>query len=194
MGGKCPHRRVKKRKYSHKTDRRSKFLLKADDAIYEELQKPMDERKPLPLDEDLPGMGQYYCLHCDRYFPSVAVRDDHFKSKRHKKRLKQMAGPAPHTQLDAELAAGMGMPDNGPKLMSIAFLFSFVCFWFENGSLALRSPVSTAATAAAIITATTILLAACCDSSYSSHFPESILSSSSRICRFETTCACAATT
>ena len=29
-----------------------------------------------------------------------------------------MNGPAPHTQLDADLAAGMGMPDNGPKLMS----------------------------------------------------------------------------
>lgn len=29
-----------------------------------------------------------------------------------------MMGPAPHTQLDAELAAGMGKPDNGPKLMS----------------------------------------------------------------------------
>ncbi|RVW35933.1 hypothetical protein CK203_090602 [Vitis vinifera] len=28
-------------------------------------------------------------------------------------------GPAPHTQLDADLAAGMGLPDNGPKLMSI---------------------------------------------------------------------------
>lgn len=24
---------------------------------------------------------------------------------------------APHTQLDADLAAGMGMPDNGPQLM-----------------------------------------------------------------------------
>lgn len=33
--------------------------------------------------------------------------------------LKLMMGPAPHTQLDAELAAGMGMPDNGPKLMSM---------------------------------------------------------------------------
>lgn len=33
--------------------------------------------------------------------------------------LKVMAGPAPHTQLDADLAAGMGMPDNGPKLMSM---------------------------------------------------------------------------
>lgn len=33
--------------------------------------------------------------------------------------VKQMMGDAPHTQLDAEIAAGMGMPDNGPKLMSM---------------------------------------------------------------------------
>ncbi|ESQ33807.1 hypothetical protein EUTSA_v10009663mg [Eutrema salsugineum] len=31
--------------------------------------------------------------------------------------VKIMQGPAPHSQLDADLAAGMGMPDNGPKLM-----------------------------------------------------------------------------
>lgn len=34
-----------------------------------------------------------------------------------------MMGPAPHTQLDADLAAGMGLPDNGPKLMSIWAVF-----------------------------------------------------------------------
>ncbi|KAF7148559.1 hypothetical protein RHSIM_Rhsim03G0091200 [Rhododendron simsii] len=90
-----------------------------DDAVYESLQKADEEKKPLPVDEDLPGMGQYYCLHCDRYFASVAVRDEHFKTKRHRKRVKQMMGPKPHTQLDADLAAGMGMPDNGPKLMSM---------------------------------------------------------------------------
>ncbi|XP_054801698.1 uncharacterized protein LOC129305715 [Prosopis cineraria] len=117
MGGKCPHRSVKKRRYSHKTARRTKFLLKGDDMVFDELKMPDDEKKPLPLDEDLPGMGQFYCLHCDRYFSNVAVRDEHFRTKRHKKRVKQMMGPAPHTQLDAELAAGMGIPDNGPKLM-----------------------------------------------------------------------------
>ncbi|XP_015898424.3 uncharacterized protein LOC107431907 [Ziziphus jujuba] len=119
MGGKCPHRKVKKRRLSHKTDRRAKFLVKGDDMVYDELRKTDEERKSLPLDEDLPGMGQYYCIHCDRYFANVAVRDEHFKTKRHKKRLKQMMGPAPHTQLDADLAGGMGMPDNGPKLMSV---------------------------------------------------------------------------
>ncbi|GER45473.1 zinc finger family protein [Striga asiatica] len=90
-----------------------------DDAVYDELQKVEGKSKSLPVDEDLPGMGQYYCLHCDRYFANVTVRDEHFKTKRHKKRLKLMMGPAPHTQLDAEVAAGMGMPDNGPKLMSM---------------------------------------------------------------------------
>ncbi|KAL8135937.1 bud site selection protein 20 [Apium graveolens] len=123
MGGKCPHRKVKKRRYSHKQFRRDKFETKGDDAVYDELKKTTDPdykpKAPLPLDEDLPGMGQYYCLHCDRYFANVTVRDEHFKTKKHRKRLKIMAGPAPHTQLDADLAGGMGMPDNGPKLMSM---------------------------------------------------------------------------
>ncbi|XXG84776.1 hypothetical protein AAC387_Pa11g0007 [Persea americana] len=109
MGGKCPHRKI--------------FLDESsrDDAVYSELQKGAaadGEANPLPFDEDLPGMGQFYCLHCDRYFANVSVRDQHFQTKKHRKRVKQMMGPAPHTQLDAELAAGMGMPDNGPKLMS----------------------------------------------------------------------------
>ena len=119
MGGKCPHRSVKKRRYSHKTARRTKFLVKGDDMVYDELTKFEVEKPSLPVDEDLPGMGQYYCLHCDRYFANVSVRDEHFKTKRHRKRVKLMTGPAPHTQLDAELAAGMGMPDNGPKLMAM---------------------------------------------------------------------------
>lgn len=42
--------------------------------------------------------------------------------------VKQMMGPAPHTQLDAELAAGMGMPDNGPKLMAM-WVFHWVLGW-----------------------------------------------------------------
>ncbi|KAM1249712.1 hypothetical protein ACFX13_033143 [Malus domestica] len=86
--------------------------------VYDGLKKAEKGAKPLPQDQDLPGMGQYYCLHCDRYFNNALVRDDHFKTKRHKKRVKIMMGDAPHTQLDADLAAGMGMPDNGPKLMS----------------------------------------------------------------------------
>jgi bud site selection protein 20 len=81
MGGKCPHRKVKKRRLSHKTARRGKFLLKADDAVYEELVKLADhgkdaESKELPIDEDLPGMGQFYCLHCEYAFPPSTDLDE----------------------------------------------------------------------------------------------------------------------
>ena len=53
--------------------------------------------------------------------------------------LKIMMGPAPHTQLDADLAAGMGMPDNGPKLMSmwsyeLSIFGSFFVFALEDNA------------------------------------------------------------
>ncbi|GBG71012.1 hypothetical protein CBR_g8310 [Chara braunii] len=51
-----------------------------------------------------------------RYFGSAAIREEHYKSKPHKKRAKVMKGPAPHTQADADWAGGMGAPDNGPRL------------------------------------------------------------------------------
>lgn len=112
--GRCPnHKNAKKKGFSHKSARRSKFLSKGDDLIHQELSAGA---KPLALNEDLPGMGQFYCLHCDRYFASSVVRDDHYKTKRHKKRIKMLQGDAPHSQLDAEIAAGMGKPDNGPTL------------------------------------------------------------------------------
>lgn len=41
------------------------FFLPRDDLVYTELRKPETEMKPLKLDEDLPGMGQFYCLHCE---------------------------------------------------------------------------------------------------------------------------------
>ncbi|KAL3569522.1 hypothetical protein D5086_029412 [Populus alba] len=83
----------------------------------------------LPLDEDLPWpwANITVCTASIRYFAKCECEEDeHFKTKRHKKRmLKQMMGPAPHTQLDADLAAGMGAPDNGLKLMS--YVTSFGC-------------------------------------------------------------------
>ncbi|KAK4834123.1 hypothetical protein QYF36_017338 [Acer negundo] len=113
--GKCPNRK----NFNYVRVSLTENLGSRDDAVYDEIQKPESEKNPLPFDEDLPGMGQFYCLHCDRYFANVSVRDEHFKTKRHRKRVKEMMGSKPHTQLDADLAAGMGMPDNGPKLMSM---------------------------------------------------------------------------
>ncbi|XP_038023328.2 zinc finger protein 593 [Anas platyrhynchos] len=58
-------------------------------------------------DPDLPGCAQFYCLHCARYFVDLTSMKEHFRSKVHKKRLKQLS-EEPYTQEEAERAAGMG--------------------------------------------------------------------------------------
>jgi bud site selection protein 20 len=114
--GRCPnHKNSHGKHYSHKTARRAKFLVKGDDLIHTELRK-VDVPRTQEPNSDLPGLGQFYCLHCDRYFNNASVRDDHYKTKKHKKRVKMMDGAAPHNQIDAEVAAGMDRPDNGPRL------------------------------------------------------------------------------
>ena len=43
----------------------------------------------LEIDEDLPGLGQFYCIFCAKYFISKAVLENHYKTKEHKKRVKR---------------------------------------------------------------------------------------------------------
>lgn len=51
-----------------------------------------------------------------------------------------MMGPKPHTQLDADLAAGMGMPDNGPKLMPVwGFCFGLIQYLCYDMRVNVRS-------------------------------------------------------
>jgi len=67
------------------------------------------------LDEDIAGHGKHYCTPCARYFVSDRALVDHEKTKPHKRRLKELSGPQPHNQIDADWAGGMGQPDNGTK-------------------------------------------------------------------------------
>ncbi|EMP27799.1 hypothetical protein UY3_15105 [Chelonia mydas] len=55
-------------------------------------------------DPDMPGSAQHYCV---RYFVDLNSMKEHFKSKVHKRRLKQLR-EEPYTQQEAERAAGMG--------------------------------------------------------------------------------------
>lgn len=50
--------------------RLSLIEIPRDDMVYQELLKQAEvgEAKPLPQNEDLPGMGQFYCLHCELVF------------------------------------------------------------------------------------------------------------------------------
>ncbi|GJP30145.1 hypothetical protein CLOM_g22616 [Closterium sp. NIES-68] len=104
---------------------RTAFLKKGDDQVFDDLQRQaiaqemgLDVPKP-PVDEDLPGMGQFHCTICDRFFATAAIQAEHNKSKFHRRRAKEFAkGVKPHDQEDAELAAGMGKTDKGPRLRS----------------------------------------------------------------------------
>ncbi|KAK2106221.1 hypothetical protein P7K49_015735 [Saguinus oedipus] len=58
-------------------------------------------------DPDLPGGGLHRCLACARYFVDSANLKTHFRSKDHKKRLKQLS-VEPYSQEEAERAGGMG--------------------------------------------------------------------------------------
>lgn len=148
MGGKCPHRSVKKRRYSHKTFRRAKFLSKdilfvvfvsqfkfffvLIDCCYHEFfldcwlftwrrrlwwssERGREEALARRWRPSRNGPVLLFSLRvilsswfffflelisvsfslfgywspfffCSRYFANVAVRDEHFKSKRHRKR------------------------------------------------------------------------------------------------------------
>ncbi|XP_037684021.1 zinc finger protein 593 [Choloepus didactylus] len=75
------------------------------DEIHREL-RPQGPARPQP-DPDLPGGGLHRCLACARYFVDSANLKTHFRSKDHKKRLKQLS-MEPYSQEEAERAAGMG--------------------------------------------------------------------------------------
>lgn len=81
------------------------------DEIHREL-RPQVATRPRPdpgaePDPDLPGGGLHRCLACARYFIDSANLKTHFRSKDHKKRLKQLS-VEPYSQEEAERAAGMG--------------------------------------------------------------------------------------
>ena len=70
------------------------------DQIVEDL-KPENAGKleKQPIDPDLPGLGQHYCVSCARYFVDSKALVDHKKTKPHKRRLKALkeeiyTGPA----------------------------------------------------------------------------------------------------
>ncbi|XP_021539257.1 zinc finger protein 593 [Neomonachus schauinslandi] len=81
------------------------------DEIHRELRPQVPARsRPDPAsapDPDLPGGGLHRCLACTRYFIDSATLKTHFRSKDHKKRLKQLS-VEPYSQEEAERAAGMG--------------------------------------------------------------------------------------
>ncbi|KAJ3893876.1 hypothetical protein GG344DRAFT_42271 [Lentinula edodes] len=60
-----------------------------------------------PLDFEKPGLAQHYCVECAKYYETDAALGSHWRSKIHKRRVKQLKEPA-YTIEEAERAAGLG--------------------------------------------------------------------------------------
>merc|ERR1712129_239430 len=86
-----------------------------DDQIQDEIIKikrgTLKMEKP---DVDKPGMGQFKCIICCRYFINKSVLLSHKKTKKHKKMLKRVSRPQ-YTQEEADRAGGVGREAVKPK-------------------------------------------------------------------------------
>ncbi|GAA5933667.1 Bud20p [Sporobolomyces koalae] len=58
--------------------------------------------------EDLPGLGQYGCVSCSRYFADQVSLETHNRGKPHKRRLKKLE-EEPYTIEESLRAAGVGV-------------------------------------------------------------------------------------
>ncbi|KAI0462317.1 Bud site selection protein 20 [Komagataella kurtzmanii] len=90
----------------YKTKRRTRDL----DLIYGDLSTPesIQSLKHQPMDEYKAGLGQYYCVHCAKYFQDNKALASHLKSKIHKRRVKDLS-VRPYDTLESEAAAGTNL-------------------------------------------------------------------------------------
>jgi len=68
---------------------KTKRISKAEDQLYEDNlphNRPHTIAKATQFDEDRPGLGQFYCAACGRYFISDTAMQTHGKTKAHKRR------------------------------------------------------------------------------------------------------------
>lgn len=115
-----------KTKKRNKQRTRAGFESRHIDQVWEDVRKPggvhdgksgpLGTTAKVELDEDLPAMGKFYCTPCSRYFINGVALADHERTKAHKKRIKILMAARPHNAVDAEVASGMGKPDNGQPL------------------------------------------------------------------------------
>jgi len=94
-----------------KTRRRLRDL----DQISSDMQSPkhLEQFKNLKAAEDLPGLGQFYCIECAKWFESEHSLVTHRKGSAHRRRVKALKD-GPYTQKEAEAAIGL-RTDNGPR-------------------------------------------------------------------------------
>ena len=89
--------------------------------MYEDLLPAVTEQLlNQPQQEDKPGLGQFFCVTCARYFISEQASKDHYKTKEHKKRIKIIKTEVPYSIEEAERAGGVMPAANAKKMIKPA--------------------------------------------------------------------------
>lgn len=70
---------------------KAKHISRHLDQVYEDTMPHNAARfeRP-PVDEDLPGLGQHYCIPCARHFVADRVLQEHRRTKVHKQMLRRL--------------------------------------------------------------------------------------------------------
>eukprot|EP00954_Amorphochlora_amoebiformis_P024964 1369851-Amorphochlora_amoeboformis.AAC.1 len=105
--GRYRPKRTQKGKLDHRKAVKVKRRKKDLDQIQDEIKIVVKKGLKLPFDPDLPGLGQFYCPHCARYFINLNTLRNHERTKDHKKQMKRVEEKQ-YTQKEAEEAAGLG--------------------------------------------------------------------------------------
>ncbi|XP_061385295.1 zinc finger protein 593 homolog [Danaus plexippus] len=90
-----------KRHNKKKTYNKIGLRIKESDQLFNDL----NSKFIAEIDPDLPGNGQFYCIGCQQHFQNDSCREVHYKSKKHKRRLKLLQNP--YRVIDSEIAAEM---------------------------------------------------------------------------------------
>ena len=89
-------------KHLHKKHK-TKHYTRDIDQVWEDIQ-PENIRKfdNMPIDEDLPGLGQHYCVTCSKFFVDQYALEQCKRTKFHKRMIKNLR-ERPHDHKSAEL-------------------------------------------------------------------------------------------
>ena len=82
------HRKRATKNKQYKKGNDTKRRKRDIDQVQDDLKKQAEIGRKLEFeaDEDLPGMGQFYCTPCGRHFVNQETLEAHEKSKIHKRR------------------------------------------------------------------------------------------------------------
>lgn len=84
-----------------------RYTRDLDQILYTDMnsEKSIQKLEHQSYDETKPGLGQYYCIPCAKYFETLHAKSNHQRGKVHKRRLRQLKD-IPYTPEEANAAAG----------------------------------------------------------------------------------------